>query len=209
VARVFITGSSDGLGLLAARLLIGQGHEILLHARNEGRSRDALAAAPGALGVVSGDLSTIAGARTVAEQVNKFGRFDAAIHNAGVGYRERRVEMGARYSKPVRCQRAGALRSDRVDRKTESIGLCELRHAPRRASAYGRFALDQTNVRRRDGLRREQAMRCFAGLCRRSPLEGRQIQRAGARMGSDKDGWPFSAGRSSSGLCHPGVACHE
>jgi NAD(P)-dependent dehydrogenase (short-subunit alcohol dehydrogenase family) len=93
VARVFITGSSDGLGLLAARLLIGQGHEILLHARNEGRSRDALAAAPGALGVVSGDLSTIAGARTVAERVNKFGRFDAAIHNAGVGYRERRVEM--------------------------------------------------------------------------------------------------------------------
>jgi NAD(P)-dependent dehydrogenase (short-subunit alcohol dehydrogenase family) len=92
VARVFTTGSSDGLGLMAARLLISQGHEVLLHGRNEGRSRDALAAAGGAQGVVSGDLSTIAGARTVADKVNKLGRFDAVIHNAGVGYREGRVE---------------------------------------------------------------------------------------------------------------------
>ena len=47
MARVFITGSSDGLGLMAARLLISQGDEVLLHGRNEGRSRDALAAAVG------------------------------------------------------------------------------------------------------------------------------------------------------------------
>ena len=92
MARVFITGSSDGLGLMAARLLIEQGHEVVLHGRNEGRSRDALATAPGARGVVSGDLATIAGARTVADEVNKLGRFDAVIHNAGVGYREGRVE---------------------------------------------------------------------------------------------------------------------
>jgi NAD(P)-dependent dehydrogenase (short-subunit alcohol dehydrogenase family) len=42
MARVFITGSSDGLGLMAAKLLIEQGHEVVLHGRNEGRSRDAL-----------------------------------------------------------------------------------------------------------------------------------------------------------------------
>jgi NAD(P)-dependent dehydrogenase (short-subunit alcohol dehydrogenase family) len=54
VARVFITGSSDGLGLTAARLLIDQGHEVVLHGRNEARSRGALAAAPGARGVISG-----------------------------------------------------------------------------------------------------------------------------------------------------------
>jgi NAD(P)-dependent dehydrogenase (short-subunit alcohol dehydrogenase family) len=47
MTRVIITGSSDGLGLLAARLLIEQGHEVVLHGRNEGRSRDAFAAAPG------------------------------------------------------------------------------------------------------------------------------------------------------------------
>jgi NAD(P)-dependent dehydrogenase (short-subunit alcohol dehydrogenase family) len=92
VARVIITGSSDGLGRMAARLLIGQGHEVVLHGRNEGRSRDALAAAPGAWRAVSGDLSAIAGARTVADAVNKLGRFDAVIHNAGIGYREGRVE---------------------------------------------------------------------------------------------------------------------
>ena len=92
MVRVFITGSSDGLGLFAARLLIDQGHEVVLHGRNEGRSRAALAAAAGVRGVVSGDISTIAGARTVADQVNKLGRFDAVIHNAGVGYRERWVE---------------------------------------------------------------------------------------------------------------------
>jgi NAD(P)-dependent dehydrogenase (short-subunit alcohol dehydrogenase family) len=93
MARVFITGSSDGLGLLAARLLIEQGHGVVLHGRNDGRSRDALAAAAGAEGAVSGDLSTIAGTRTVVDEVNKLGRFDAVIHNAGIGYREtRRVE---------------------------------------------------------------------------------------------------------------------
>src|SRR6516164_7360195 len=93
VVRVFITGSSDGLGLMAARLLIDKGHKVVLHGRDEDRSRDALATAPGARGVVSGDLSTIAGARTVADEVNKLGPFDAVIHNAGIGYREGRVEI--------------------------------------------------------------------------------------------------------------------
>src|SRR5246127_999632 len=77
---------------MAAQLLSSQGHEVLLHGRNEGRSRDALAAAGGAKGVVSGDLSTIAGTKTVAGQINKLGRFDAVIHNVGIGYREGRVE---------------------------------------------------------------------------------------------------------------------
>jgi NAD(P)-dependent dehydrogenase (short-subunit alcohol dehydrogenase family) len=71
MARVFITGSSDGLGLMAARLLIEQGHDVVLHGRNDRRSRDALAAAAGAWGVVTGDLSTIAGAKTVAHETNK------------------------------------------------------------------------------------------------------------------------------------------
>jgi NAD(P)-dependent dehydrogenase (short-subunit alcohol dehydrogenase family) len=93
VARVFVTGSSDGLGLLASRLLIEQGHKVVLHGRNDKRCGDALKAAPGAAGAVAGDLSTIAGARTVAEAVNRLGHFDAVIHNAGIGYREsRRVE---------------------------------------------------------------------------------------------------------------------
>ena len=96
MSRVFVTGSADGLGLMAARLLIEQGHEVVVHGRSEERSREALEAAPGAKGAVAGDLSTIAGTRAVATGVNKLGRFDAVIHNAGIGYRERRrVETDA------------------------------------------------------------------------------------------------------------------
>ena len=93
MARVLVTGSSDGLGLMAARLLIEQGHQVVLHGRNDRRSRDAVASAAGSEGAISGDLSTVAGARAVVEAANKLGRFDAVIHNAGIGYRQaRRVE---------------------------------------------------------------------------------------------------------------------
>jgi NAD(P)-dependent dehydrogenase (short-subunit alcohol dehydrogenase family) len=90
MARVFITGSSDGLGRMAAQLLIEQGHGVVLHARSEQRGREALAAVRGAEGVVIGDLASIAQTRDVAEHVNQLGSFDAVIHNAGVGYREPR-----------------------------------------------------------------------------------------------------------------------
>ena len=33
MARVFITGSTEGLGLMAGRLLAEQGHSVTLHAR--------------------------------------------------------------------------------------------------------------------------------------------------------------------------------
>ena len=40
-----------------------------------------------------GDLSSIEHMRSVAEQANACGRFDAVIHSAGVGYREpQRIE---------------------------------------------------------------------------------------------------------------------
>ena len=93
MSRVFITGSSDGLGLMAGRLLVAYGHSVTLHARNASRADDTRAALPQADGVVIGDLSSIAGMRQVAGQANAAGRFDAVIHNAGIGYREpRRVE---------------------------------------------------------------------------------------------------------------------
>jgi NAD(P)-dependent dehydrogenase (short-subunit alcohol dehydrogenase family) len=93
MARVLITGSSDGLGLMAARLLVDDGHAVVLHARNEQRSQHARKALSGAEHVVIGDLESIAGMRQVAEQANALGRYDAVIHNAGIGYREpRRIE---------------------------------------------------------------------------------------------------------------------
>jgi len=79
--------------MMAAQLLLEQGHGVVLHARNQQRGQEALSAAPGAETVVIGDLSSIAQIRKVAEQVNGLGAFDAVIHNAGVGYREpRRIE---------------------------------------------------------------------------------------------------------------------
>ncbi|MGY1751391.1 SDR family NAD(P)-dependent oxidoreductase [Modestobacter sp. SYSU DS0511] len=93
MSRVLITGSTDGLGLMAGQLLAAQGHAVTLHARNDSRADDARAALPAAEAVVVGDLSTIAGMRTVASQAEALGRFDAVVHNAAVGYREpRRIE---------------------------------------------------------------------------------------------------------------------
>jgi len=76
---------------MAGQLLAEQGHEAVLHARNRARADDTRAALRQATAIVVGDLSTIAGSRSVAEQVNKLGRFDAVIHNAGMGYREGKV----------------------------------------------------------------------------------------------------------------------
>ena len=93
MAHVLITGSPDGLGLMAGRLLIGQGHTVTLHARNDKRATHARTALPAAENVLVGDLRSLDGIRSLADRANAAGRFDAVIHNAGIGYREpRRVE---------------------------------------------------------------------------------------------------------------------
>jgi NAD(P)-dependent dehydrogenase (short-subunit alcohol dehydrogenase family) len=84
MARIFITGSADGLGSLSAKALIEQGHEVVLHARNAERGQVALKKVPGAEGVVTSDLSNIEETKQLAESVNALGGFDAVIHNAGV-----------------------------------------------------------------------------------------------------------------------------
>ena len=89
MARVLVTGSADGLGQMAARLMVAAKHRVVLHARNSERASEALEAVPGAETVVVGDLSSIRETRDIADQVNGLGPFDAVIHNAGVGYRER------------------------------------------------------------------------------------------------------------------------
>jgi NAD(P)-dependent dehydrogenase (short-subunit alcohol dehydrogenase family) len=84
MARVFITGSSAGLGQMAAELLISQGHQVVLHARNKTRAAEALANVPGPEGVLTGDLASIDETKQLAADVNALGRFDAVIHNAGI-----------------------------------------------------------------------------------------------------------------------------
>jgi NAD(P)-dependent dehydrogenase (short-subunit alcohol dehydrogenase family) len=84
MARIFITGSADGLGQLAAKALISYGHQVVLHARNEKRAEEALKNVPGAQMVLAADLSDINETKQLAEKVNALGNFDAVIHNAGV-----------------------------------------------------------------------------------------------------------------------------
>jgi NAD(P)-dependent dehydrogenase (short-subunit alcohol dehydrogenase family) len=84
MARIFITGSADGLGRAAAQTLLGDGHEVIVHAR----SAERLAAVKDLIGqgasAVVGDLADLDQTRAVAGQVNRLGRVDAVIHNAGI-----------------------------------------------------------------------------------------------------------------------------
>lgn len=82
--RIFITGSTDGLGRAAARTLMAEGHEVVLHARSTQRASALAELAPRAAGVVIGDLSSATQTRAIADQVNKIGRMHAVIHNAGI-----------------------------------------------------------------------------------------------------------------------------
>ncbi len=84
MSRVFITGSTDGLGRGAAAALMGDGHDVVLHARTPERAAALSDLAPGAAGIVIGDLASAAQTRDLADQVNRIGRMDAVIHNAGV-----------------------------------------------------------------------------------------------------------------------------
>ena len=89
MARIFITGSTDGLGRAAARSLLDDGHEVVLHARSTERASTLADLASQAAGVVIGDLRSADEVHGVAEQVNAIGRMNAVIHNAGI-YRARR-----------------------------------------------------------------------------------------------------------------------
>ena len=84
MSRIFITGSTDGLGRAAAQELVARGHEVVVHARSEERARTLRTSLAGAAAIVVGDLASAAQTSAIAEQVNAIGRMDAVIHNAGI-----------------------------------------------------------------------------------------------------------------------------
>jgi NAD(P)-dependent dehydrogenase (short-subunit alcohol dehydrogenase family) len=90
LARIFVTGSADGLGLAAAQSLLADGHHVVLHARNEQRAAGLRDRLPGAEAALVGDLASRADTIELARRANELGTFDAVIHNAAVGSRERR-----------------------------------------------------------------------------------------------------------------------
>jgi NAD(P)-dependent dehydrogenase (short-subunit alcohol dehydrogenase family) len=83
-ARVLVTGSADGLGRAAAQTLLEQGHKVVVHARNRDRLTAVRELLDRGAAAVVGDLSDLQETRGVAGQVNRLGRMDAVIHNAGV-----------------------------------------------------------------------------------------------------------------------------
>src|SRR3954452_6991677 len=84
MARVFITGSADGLGRLAAQTLLDAGHDVVVHVRSAERLAAVHDLVDRGPAVVVGDLSDIEETRGIARNVNSLGRMDAVIHNAGV-----------------------------------------------------------------------------------------------------------------------------
>lgn len=82
--HIVVTGSSQGIGLVAARRLIQEGHIIYHACRNEERAREAVAAAGGGYPLVCdlSDLNSVKKfSRTVKEQVP---RLDVLCLNAGI-----------------------------------------------------------------------------------------------------------------------------
>jgi NAD(P)-dependent dehydrogenase (short-subunit alcohol dehydrogenase family) len=76
--KIFITGSTTGLGLLAGQMLMEEGHEVVFHARNKNSTIDPK------LNYVFGDLTKMSDVKNLAREANKLGPFNAIIHNAGV-----------------------------------------------------------------------------------------------------------------------------
>lgn len=76
--KIFITGSTTGLGLLAGQMLMKDGHQVVLHARSKKSHMSET------VPYVFGDFSRPEEVYSVARQANQHGPFDAIIHNAGV-----------------------------------------------------------------------------------------------------------------------------
>ena len=188
MARVLITGSSDGLGLLVGQLLASQHHEVVAHARSESRAADTVRDFPKAPAVVIGDLSTLAGMREVARSANATGRFDAVIHNAAVGSSERHVvtpdglchvfaiNVLAPYLLTALIETPGRL-------VYMSSGMHQRWHAEPRRPPVGEASLERV-----PGLLRLQAV-CRRPCCRRRPAPPRRLlERRRPGLGGYQDG---------------------
>lgn len=82
---ILITGSTDGIGLLAARMLAEQGHKVLLHGRDAAKLARAAADVAGDTETFEADLSSLEAVRGLASDIRaKYERLDVLINNAGV-----------------------------------------------------------------------------------------------------------------------------
>ena len=80
---VLVTGAATGLGLATAQVLVAEGHDHVVHARDALRVQDH-AVLDRVHGAIYTNLARLEEAGALAERVNAYGQFGAVIHNAGV-----------------------------------------------------------------------------------------------------------------------------
>ncbi|MFC0104949.1 SDR family NAD(P)-dependent oxidoreductase [Kibdelosporangium aridum] len=78
-----VTGGR-GIGFAVAEELVRQDHKVVLVTRDRGRGEQAVAALGDQAELVVGDLSVLADVRAVAEELQRLGRIDVLVHNAGI-----------------------------------------------------------------------------------------------------------------------------
>ena len=184
MARVLITGSSDGLGFMTGQLLVNEGHSVTLHARNEDRAGHAREMLPRAEHVVVGDVANLSGMRSVAEQANSIWHYDAVIHNVGVGYRDpirRETDDGLCYLFAVNVLAPyvlTALISTRRNDSCISARACTKAETPtfRTCSGYSGSGMARRPIRTRSC-----SMWCW-------PSPSRDVGRRYGRTPSNRDG---------------------
>ncbi|NNG02557.1 MAG: SDR family NAD(P)-dependent oxidoreductase [Inquilinus sp.] len=87
---ILVTGSTDGIGLETAKMLVSQGHQVLLHGRNRAKLEDAEKAlsvlhAGGRVESYVADLSRMADVEALAKAVaERHAKLDVLINNAGI-----------------------------------------------------------------------------------------------------------------------------
>lgn len=82
---IFITGSTDGIGLLTAKTLAGMGHTIILHGRSAAKLAAAAAELGGDVASYEADLSSLAATQDMADAIKSaHPKIDVLINNAGV-----------------------------------------------------------------------------------------------------------------------------
>ena len=81
---VLVTGSTDGLGRLAAQSLLDAGHQVVVHARNSPRAAALNPLVMRGAELVVGDFTQRDEVRRVAYELNGGRPLDAVIHNVGV-----------------------------------------------------------------------------------------------------------------------------